>query len=228
MELAGGGLGVDVELAEGFEFGIEELEAEGAGGLEGEEIEDATADGEVAAGGDGGVALVAVLGECFREGRGIEVEAGLEVGAVGEEGFWGRSVLVELLGAEEDGEGVCGSECFEDGEPLGGGFGVLDFEGGVWFFWGRGATEDRPHVGEDEGGDAPEFELGGEALALAGGFVDDPMAFSPEIGCGGAGEGGKEGMRGLCGVVEHDGALAGGEGGQAFREFRGCDGPAKG
>ena len=73
VELAGGGLGVDVELADGFEFGIEEFEAEGAGGLEGEEIEDAAADGEVASGGDGGVALVAVGGEGFGKGGGIEL-----------------------------------------------------------------------------------------------------------------------------------------------------------
>ena len=34
---------IDVELADGFEFGVEEFEAQGAGGLEGEEIEDAAA-----------------------------------------------------------------------------------------------------------------------------------------------------------------------------------------
>jgi hypothetical protein len=50
--------------------------------LEGEEIEDAAADREMAAGGDGGETLVAVGGEGFGEGGGIEDEAGLEVGSV--------------------------------------------------------------------------------------------------------------------------------------------------
>ena len=55
-------MGVEIELADGFEFRIEELQAQGAGGLEGEEIEDATTDGEMTAGGDGGETLVAVFG----------------------------------------------------------------------------------------------------------------------------------------------------------------------
>ena len=128
-EFAGGGLGVDVELAEGFEFRIEEFEAEGAGGLEREEIEDAASDSEMAAGGDGGVALVAVGFENFGKVLRVELLAGFEVGAIGEEGFRGGSVLVELVGAEEDGEGIGGGEGFEDGEPFGGGFGILDFQG---------------------------------------------------------------------------------------------------
>ena len=95
--------------------------------MEGEEVEDAAADGEVAAGGDGGETLVAVGGEGFGEGGRIEDEAGLEVGAVGEEGVGGGGVLLELLGSKEDGEGIRDGEGFQDREPLGGGFGVLDF-----------------------------------------------------------------------------------------------------
>lgn len=80
----------------------------------------------------------------------------------------------------------------------------------------RVATEDRGYVRENEGGDVPEIEFGGKAFALAGGFVDDPVALSPEIGGGGAGQGGEEGVGGFGGVIEHDGAAAFGGRRQAF------------
>ena len=53
----------------------------------------------------------------------------------------------------------------------------------------RGWAEDRTHVWEDEGGDAPELEFGGDAFALTWGFMDDPAAFISMIRCGGAGDG---------------------------------------
>lgn len=91
----------------------------------------------------------------------------------------------------------------------------MDFEGCVWGVAGWLATEDGFHVGEDEGGDVPEFEFGGEAFPLAGGFTDDPESFFSELGGGGGGEGDKEGVGGFGEVVEHDGVFAGGEWGQA-------------
>ncbi len=54
-----GCLGVDVEFTEGFEFGIEKFEAKGARCLVGKNINDAASDGKLAAGGNGGLALVA-------------------------------------------------------------------------------------------------------------------------------------------------------------------------
>lgn len=141
--------------------------------------------------------------------------------------------MLELVGAEEDGEGIRDGEGFQDREPLGGGFGVLDFQGRG--FRGelklairlRRATEDRPHVRQDDGCDAPELQLGGEAFALARRFVDDPLALFSAIGSGGAGERGEKGMRSLIGMVEHSLPVTGGEGSQVIVELWGCDGSAE-
>lgn len=181
-----GCLGIDVELADGFELGIEEFEAEGAWGLVGEDIDDAAADGELAAGGDGGVALVAEGDEVCREGVRVEVFAGFQVGAVVEEGLGGGGVLREGIGAAEDDEGFGSGKGFEDGEPGGGGFGVLDF---VEFISGveRG-------VREGEGGESPDLQFVCEALALARGWVCDPMAAVAVLCGGAAGEGDEEGV----------------------------------
>ena len=63
IQLADGGLRIDVELAEGIDFGVEELDPQRAAALPGEDIEDAAAHRELAAALDGDDAVVAVRGK---------------------------------------------------------------------------------------------------------------------------------------------------------------------
>ena len=60
FQLADGGLGIDVELAEGIDYGVEELDPQRPAALPGEDIEDAAAHRELAAALNGDDAIVAV------------------------------------------------------------------------------------------------------------------------------------------------------------------------
>lgn len=60
-----------------------------------EEVEDAAADGVLAAGGDGGLSFVGVCFEGLSEGCGVEDGVGFEGEAVGEECGGGGGVLGE-------------------------------------------------------------------------------------------------------------------------------------
>lgn len=82
-------------------------------------------------------------------------------------------------------------------------------------------------VWEDKCGDAPEFEFGGEAFALAWGIVDDPLALFSVVFRSGTSECDEEGMRGLIGVVEYDLPTTIGERGQVLGEFGRCDSAAE-
>ena len=105
----------------------------------------------------------------------------------------------------------------KDGEPLGGGFGIGD---GAVAGLGR-------RIGQDQGVDAPEIHLGGQAFAVARDVANQPDArFFPVLG-GLADEGGEERVGRLGGVIEHEFALTGGQRGQACCEIRVSHGAAK-
>ncbi len=146
-----------------------------------------------------------MLGEGFREFLGIERGAGFERGAGraqrgGRGGFAGKRVA-----AAEDCAVFRAGEDFQNGEPLGGGLGIGD--GAVTGLGGR--------VWKDEGVDAPEFHLGGEALTVAWHVANQPDArFFPVAGCF-ANERCEKRVGRLGGVVEHEFSFTGGQGGQA-------------
>ena len=75
IEGADTGLGIEIELANRLDFVIEEFDADGERVVEGKDIEDATADGVLAASGDLGGHFVACFIEFEEEGGAIEVGA---------------------------------------------------------------------------------------------------------------------------------------------------------
>ena len=202
-----GALAVGVDEAEGLDLAVEELGPDGVGALEGEDVEDAAAAGELAAGGDGGDALEAGGVEFLHEGVGVGLladaegaDGGGEGGGVGDGAGEGGGV------AEEDAgffSGV-GGELAELGEEAGGGLGVVEVVGLA------GGFRRVLGLAEGEGGDAPEGEFVGELLAAAGGGSGDPEASGE--GAGGAGDG--DGKAGLLDGADEEGRAAGGEGGE--------------
>ena len=205
-QLGGGRLRIEVELADGFEFGVEKLQPQRARRLPGEQVEHAAAHRELAATGDGGNPFVAVLGEGAGKLDRIERGAGFERAAGGLEGLGGRCPAGECLRAADDTAMRSAGEDFQNGEPLGCAFGVGD--GVVAIGWWR--------FRQDVGGDAPEFEFGGQSFAVPGLVADQPEAGFLLILGGAQNQGGEKRVRCLGSVVEHDLPIAGGKGCQAL------------
>ncbi len=148
-QFPGGRLRIEIELADGFEIGVEKLQPQGFRRLPGKEIEDAAADGKLSTPRDGGNPFVAVLGQGFRQLRRIEAGARFQgrparPQGVGRGGFSGKGVT-----AANDDAAFRAGEDFQYREPFGGGFRIGD--GAVAGF--------HRAFRKDQRGDTPEFQL---------------------------------------------------------------------
>lgn len=194
---AGAALGDGVEGSEGFDFGVEEVDADGGGGAHGKDIDEAAATGVLTGDADGVGGFVAKALEGIGESGWIE---GLS-GADGEEGF-GEEVGGEGAfeggadgGDDDDGsafaEGVEGTDTVAEGDGFGGGIfeedaqtagELLDFCGGdatkgqaglpvEGALVGGGEDEGWPGVGGESGSGPGGSGFGGESgPAEPGGF----------------------------------------------------------
>lgn len=165
----GAALGDGIEGAEGFDFGVEEINADGGGGAHGEDVNETAATGVLTGYADGVGGFVAEAFEGIGEGGGIEGlsghdgEKGFDEEIGGEGAFEGGADG----GDDDDGgafaEGVEGTDAVAEGDGFGGGVFEEDAEaaGELLDFCGGDAAESESGLpvegalvggGEDEGG----------------------------------------------------------------------------
>jgi hypothetical protein len=215
VELADGGLGIDIELAQRLDFRIEELDPEGAASLPREHVENAAAYRELSAALHGDHAVVAVSGELCRKIERIGLRSPVDRDAAAREFRGRRGRVIESVGSAEDHTGVALGGGIEHFEALCGGLGIGELAA---FQLHRG-------LGEIGRVDAPEVEFGGESFALAGAFANEPEAPLPGRSKVSQDHSRQPCVGGFIGVIEHDTSRTRGREGQALREIRLPDGP---